>query len=285
MEKIGFIPKSIFRTFQRFFKQLPLQHNNQQHNAIFEFRVSRYIAMVSFQCFFFLIFYPWVLNFFLKFFILDIFFELSIIFFNFIQQEQIFIQLQTFSQQFYFEIFCQSSKIISLSLVSTIVEYNFNNITLLVNKQGKLNSIKKNYFLKFAYLYNKQSLLIFRNWLLDVTIFLFFSWFVIVLIPQMSILKIFFIELLLNLNEILKCFFLIFVLDLVVGFHSSKSWEISLYSTLGHFGFQIHQNQNLIAFFISIFPVFLDTISKYWVFRYLNKISPCTVLTYQAMIE
>ncbi|CAL5225752.1 cemAHiC_scaffold_21, partial [Coccomyxa viridis] len=33
------------------------------------------------------------------------------------------------------------------------------------------------------------------------------------------------------------------------------------------------------------FPVFLDTIFKYWIFRYLNKISPSTVATYHNMIE
>ena len=214
-----------------------------------------------------------------------------------LQQEQTFAQIQMFSQQFYFEAFLQSSNILSLSLISTILQQNFNNninITLLVfDKQSKLNFTKKNnlkknsqnYFFKFAYLYNKKSLLIFINWILDFTTFLFFSILLILLTPQIIVLKIFFIELLLNLNEILKCFFLIFFLDLFVGFHSSKSWEIFLHFILEHFGFQIYQNQNIIAFFISTFPVFLDTILKYWIFRYFNKISPCTVATYQAMIE
>ena len=115
------------------------------------------------------------------------------------------------------------------------------------------------------------------------TTLLFFLFLLIFSTPQILILKTFFIESLLSLSETTKCFFLIFFLDLLVGFHSSKSWEIFLQFLIEHFGFQI--DQNFIFFFISTFPVLLDTIFKYWIFRYLNKISPSTVATYQAMIE
>ena len=139
------------------------------------------------------------------------------------------------------------------------------------------------YFLKCANFYNKQSVTIITNWILDLVTLLFFFVLLILLTPQILILKTFCIESLLSLSETTKCFFLIFFLDLLVGFHSSKSWEIFLQFFIEHFGFHIHQN--FIAFFISTFPVLLDTIFKYWIFRYLNKISPSTVATYQAMIE
>ena len=139
------------------------------------------------------------------------------------------------------------------------------------------------YFLKCANFYNKQSVTIITNWILDLVTLLFFLVLLILLTPQILILKTFCIESLLSLSETTKCFFLIFFLDLLVGFHSSKSWEIFLQFLIEHFGFHIHQN--FIAFFISTFPVLLDTIFKYWIFRYLNKISPSTVATYQAMIE
>ena len=143
--------------------------------------------------------------------------------------------------------------------------------------------IYQNYFLKCANFYNKQSVTIITNWILDLVTLLFFLVLLILLTPQILILKTFCIESLLSLSETTKCFFLIFFLDLLVGFHSSKSWEIFLQFFIEHFGFHIHQN--FIAFFISTFPVLLDTIFKYWIFRYLNKISPSTVATYQAMIE
>nr|BBD21619.1 envelope membrane protein [Poropsis sp. ID1_4] len=287
--QISFFPISIKITFRRFFEQIC---NLKQNNlfVLYKFRISRRITIASFQCFFFLIFCPSIFNFFLRFFILDIFFELPITFLNFSQQEQTFTQIQTFSQQLYFEKFFQSSKIIG-------IKQNFDNtnITLLdFDKQSKLDFNKKknnlennfqNCFFKFAYLFNKQSLLTFRNWISNFITFLFFGIFVRILTPQISILKFFFIELLCNLNEISKCFFLVFFLDLFVGFHSSKGWEIFLYWILENFGFQIYQNQNFIALFISTFPVFLDTILKYFIFFYLNRISPSTVVTYQAMIE
>ena len=143
--------------------------------------------------------------------------------------------------------------------------------------------IYQSYFLKCAHFYNQQSLSIITNWIIDLVTLLFFFVLLILLTPQILILKTFCIESLLSLSETTKCFFLIFFLDLLVGFHSSKSWEIFLQFFIEHFGFQIHPN--FIAFFISTFPVLLDTIFKYWIFRYLNKISPSTVATYQAMIE
>lgn len=149
--------------------------------------------------------------------------------------------------------------------------------------QKSIYEIYQTYFLKCAYLYNQQSISIIINWILDSTTLLFFLFLLIFSTPQILILKTFFIESLLSLSETTKCFFLIFFLDLLVGFHSSKSWEIFLQFLVEHFGFQIHQN--FIFFFISTFPVLLDTIFKYWIFRYLNKISPSTVATYQAMIE
>jgi len=37
--------------------------------------------------------------------------------------------------------------------------------------------------------------------------------------------------------------------------------------------------------FIATFPVILDTVLKYWIFRYLNRISPSAVATYRNMNE
>nr|YP_009519549.1 Envelope membrane protein [Udotea argentea]AYC65562.1 Envelope membrane protein [Udotea argentea] len=283
-EQIGFLPRSIVRTFQRFLKQIELQSNLF---ALYEFRVSRYIAVSSLQCFCFLIICPWIFYFLLKFFLRDIFIDSPILFLNSTQQEQAFAKIQIFSQQLYFEKLFQSSRIISP--IDLIIN---NNIEIHLwwrwvkfdfIKKNNLKKIYQNYFFKCTCFYQKQSIAILINWILDFITFLFFGVFFVFLTPQILILKTFFIELLINLSETTKCFFLIFFLDLLIGFHSSKSWEIFLQFLFEHFGFQIYQN--FIAFFISIFPVFLDTIFKYWIFRYLNKISPSTVTIYQAMIE
>ena len=102
-------------------------------------------------------------------------------------------------------------------------------------------------------------------------------------LPQVIVFKSFLIEFVYNLNDTCKSFFLILVTDLIVGFHSSKAWELVLSFVFN--SCQLLLDKDLIYLIISIFPVFLDTLFKYWIFRYLNKISPSTVATYQNMIE
>ena len=342
-EQIGFIPRSIIRTIKRFSKQISLKTDLF---VIYEFRVSRYIAIASIQCFFFLILCPWLFQFFVKFLFFNTFLKYKTIstdiFINFNQQERAFSQMQTFSQKIYFETLLESLEMIqeNSSLEKTIsffeetekksknlidtqwgaqapllrkqqasfsnhlkISTRFrlpnkpnesvsidlktindrNGISANLTNKDRIQKIYQNYFLKCAHFYNKQSLSIIINWILDLATLLFFFVLLISSTPQILILKTFCTESLLSLSETTKCFFLIFILDLLVGFHSSKSWEIFLQFFIEHFGFQIHQN--FIAFFISTFPVLLDTIFKYWIFRYLNKISPSTVATYQAMIE
>ena len=427
-EQIGFIPRSIVRTLKRFIKQISLKTDLF---VIYEFRISRYIAIASIQCFFFLIICPWIFQILIKFLLINVFFQYRTIakaiprdiFINFHQQERAFSQIQTFSQKVYFETLFESFKMddkrnsetMALSrchsfaspksdeakmasprtwrqpssrrvsrsdatwgaergserkihypqnrekLTSFDHQFNLKETVLdfvilpkrcpkgclhkfklashalasdaafksqlgpelfdlpagppipwMVQQsslkkdfhfpiprtqiwtlrssdarpfqiQKSIYEIYQTYFLKCAYFYNQQSILIIINWILDLTTLLFFLFLLIFSTPQILILKTFFIESLLSLSETTKCFFLIFFLDLLVGFHSSKSWEIFLQFLIEHFGFQTHQN--FIFFFISTFPVLLDTIFKYWIFRYLNKISPSTVATYQAMIE
>ena len=137
--------------------------------------------------------------------------------------------------------------------------------------------------LKLAVLYNKESTLAIINLFGDLvtcgSIALLFVW----MKPQIIILKSFLTESLYSLSDTTKSFLLILVTDLLVGFHSPRGWEIAIEVLLRHFG--LPENQDFIFLFVAAFPVFLDTIFKYWIFRYLNKISPSTVATYHNMIE
>ncbi len=45
-----------------------------------------------------------------------------------------------------------------------------------------------------------------------------------------------------------------------------------------HLGFA--RNKHIISCFVSTFPVILDTVFKYWIFRHLNRISPSIVANY-----
>nr|YP_009450689.1 chloroplast envelope membrane protein [Streptogyna americana]ARO91702.1 chloroplast envelope membrane protein [Streptogyna americana] len=90
-------------------------------------------------------------------------------------------------------------------------------------------------------------------------------------------------EFLYNLNDSIKASFILLVSDFLVGFHSSSGWELLVrwvYNDLG-----LVPNERISTFFISSFPVFLDTSLKFWVFSYLNRLSPSLVVVYRSIDE
>ncbi|NCJ07911.1 proton extrusion protein PcxA [Synechococcales cyanobacterium C] len=101
--------------------------------------------------------------------------------------------------------------------------------------------------------------------------------------PQIVILKSFLDEILYGLSDSAKAFIIILFTDVFVGFHSPHGWEVIIESILEHFG--LPQSRNFINMFIATFPVMLDTVFKYWIFRYLNQVSPSAVATYRNMNE
>ena len=137
--------------------------------------------------------------------------------------------------------------------------------------------------LELAKSYNKQSILAITNLLGDFLTFFTVSLLFQVMRPELIILKSFLTESVYSLSDTTKSFLLILGMDLLVGFHSPRGWELALEGFLRHIG--LPENENFILLFVALFPVFLDTVFKYWIFRYLNKISPSTVVTYHSMIE
>jgi len=137
--------------------------------------------------------------------------------------------------------------------------------------------------IELAVYYNHQSISALTNLVGDFITFVVISLLVIYMKPEIIILKSFLTESIYSLNDTKKSFLLILGTDLLVGFHSPRGWEICLELFLRHFGFP--ENKDFVFLFVASFPVLLDTIFKYWIFRYLNKISPSTVATYHSMIE
>lgn len=88
-------------------------------------------------------------------------------------------------------------------------------------------------------------------------------------------------EFLYNLNDTIKSFSILLLTDLCIGFHSTHGWELMIGSVYKDFGFA--QNDQIISGLVSTFPVILDTIIKYWIFRYLNRVSPSLVVIYHSM--
>nr|YP_009751918.1 envelope membrane carbon uptake protein [Cyclanthera pedata]QIT04736.1 envelope membrane carbon uptake protein [Cyclanthera pedata]QWQ50077.1 envelope membrane protein [Cyclanthera pedata] len=88
-------------------------------------------------------------------------------------------------------------------------------------------------------------------------------------------------EFLYNLSDTIKAFSILLLTDLCIGFHSPHGWELMIGSVYKDFGFS--HNDQIISGLVSTFPVILDTIFKYWIFRYLNRVSPSLVVIYHAM--
>nr|YP_008474575.1 envelope membrane protein [Marsilea crenata]AGI51470.1 envelope membrane protein [Marsilea crenata] len=90
-------------------------------------------------------------------------------------------------------------------------------------------------------------------------------------------------ELFYSLNDTMKAFSIILLTDSCVGFHSPHGWELLIGASFEHFG--LAPNKYVISCFVSTFPVILDTVFKYRIFRHLNRTSPSIVATYHTMSE
>nr|YP_010902138.1 chloroplast envelope membrane protein [Catopsis paniculata]WIL80292.1 chloroplast envelope membrane protein [Catopsis paniculata] len=90
-------------------------------------------------------------------------------------------------------------------------------------------------------------------------------------------------EFLYNLSDTIKAFSILLVTDLWIGFHSTHGWELIIGSFYNDFG--LAHNDQIISGLVSTFPVILDTIVKYWIFHYLNRVSPSLVVIYHSMNE
>lgn len=86
-----------------------------------------------------------------------------------------------------------------------------------------------------------------------------------------------------GLSDSAKAFLIILITDIFVGFHSPHGWEVLLEGVAQHLG--LPASRNAIFLFIATFPVILNTIFKYWIFRYLSRLSPSALATLKEMDE
>lgn len=122
-----------------------------------------------------------------------------------------------------------------------------------------------------------------KNWFADIISFIATTLFLIRSKREINVLKSFIDELIYGLSDTAKAFIIILFTDTFVGFHSPHGWEIILLGVAKHLG--IPENEAFNSLFIATFPVLLDTIFKYWIFRYLSGQSPSAVATYKTMNE
>nr|YP_010952204.1 envelope membrane protein [Gloiopeltis furcata]WMP13873.1 envelope membrane protein [Gloiopeltis furcata] len=265
VEKTGILPRSINKLFEKFRKELD---PNAEVEALEEFKVARYQTVASVKYLLFLFVMPILINQLSKNFVfgpcINNFWNRSeySIFLNASQEERAFAELQRFEEKLHFEI--------------------------LIGKVSHPSSAFVNHkmtekALELATEYANESSAAIKNILAD---FLSMTTLISILIVtrrQFSILKSFVNELIYSLSDTAKAFLIILFTDIFVGFHSPHGWEVIIEVILRHFG--LAESRDFIFIFISTFPVILDTIFKYWIFRYLNKISPSAVATYHNMNE
>nr|QUE28826.1 CemA [Porphyropsis coccinea] len=264
-EKLGPIPRSISKTFEELKKELD---PNAEIEALEKFRVTRYLTFTSIKSLLFFILAPVLINKLSKILLfgpsVDYYWNhyQPSMFLNFSQEERAFAELQQFEEKIHFEI-----------LIGKInnVSYNF------AEEQIKIKAIE----LAQKYAYESSNSI--KNVLSDIfSVIIFFS----LLIKgkkQLAILKSFINEIIYGLSDTAKAFLIILFTDVFVGFHSPHGWEVIIEAFLRHLG--LPESREFIFLFISTFPVILDTIFKYWIFRYLNRVSPSAVATYHNMNE
>nr|YP_010598694.1 chloroplast envelope membrane protein [Backhousia citriodora]WAL02896.1 chloroplast envelope membrane protein [Backhousia citriodora] len=115
----------------------------------------------------------------------------------------------------------------------------------------------------------------------NITSFIILSGYSILGNEELAILNSWVQEFLYNLSDTIKAFSILLLTDLCIGFHSPHGWELMIGYVYKDFGFA--HNDQIISGLVSTFPVILDTIFKYWIFRYLNRVSPSLVVIYHSM--
>jgi hypothetical protein len=264
-EKTGPIPRSITKTFEKFKKELD---PNSESEIIEEFRVSRYQTAASIKYLLLLIVVPVIVNQISKGVIFSPFIDYFWnekrldVFLNASQEERAFSELQRFEEKIHFEI-----------LIGQLPPLS----------QESIDREIKNKAVELAQYYSQESINAIKNLLSDLLGFIAFSYLLLKGGRQVSVLKSFLNELVYGLSDTAKAFLIILFTDIFVGFHSTHGWEVLLENGLRHFG--LPENRDFIFLFIASFPVILDTVFKYWIFRYLNQVSPSAVATYRNMNE
>ncbi|MBD2248792.1 proton extrusion protein PcxA [Nostoc sp. FACHB-888] len=121
------------------------------------------------------------------------------------------------------------------------------------------------------------------NIIVDLISLISFSLIIVLSKREIVIVKSFMDTIVFGLSDSAKAFLIILLTDIFVGFHSPHGWEVILEGLAGHLG--LPATRNAIFLFIATFPVILNTIFKYWIFRYLSRLSPSALATLKEMDE
>ncbi|MEL6223746.1 MAG: proton extrusion protein PcxA [Cyanobacteria bacterium J06627_8] len=264
IDKTGVLPRSILRTVDRIKQELDPTAEDEIVEA---FRSSKDRTFVSLRFILLLIIIPLLTHQIAKNFIVgpivdEVRGEEVQVFLNEEMEEDALRELQQYNERLRFEI-----------LIGKAPALTETEITEQVREEAAVIESK----------YRKRSGDAIKNVFSDILSVVAFALVLMSSKREIAALKSFIDELIYGLSDSAKAFIIILFTDTFVGFHSPHGWEVLLEGISRHFG--LPANRDFIFLFIATFPVILDTVFKYWIFRYLNRISPSAVATYKNMNE
>lgn len=267
-DKTSILPRSFLRTLGRIKQEIDPKSAQTEEELINKFRKSRYKTAISVKFLLLLIIVPLLVHNLSKIAIGQIFVEPyfqqheQVIFINQDLQEEALIELKTYEEN------------LELRAIIGLIPH--------FSVEEKEKQIKEK-AQELAENYRHRSANAIKNIFADILSFSAFAVILIMSKKELLILKSFLDELIYGLSDSAKAFLIILFTDMFVGFHSPHGWEVILEGITRHFG--LPENREFNFLFIATFPVILDTVLKYWIFRYLNRISPSAVATYKNMNE
>lgn len=269
VDKRGAVPRSILSTLNRIKQEIGPNTGESEEEVVDKFRQSRNRTSLAIKFLLLLIIIPLLTHQLTKTFIFKPivshnFFtqDSEIIFLNKDLQDEAFRELEDYERTLKF------SRFLKISPEFTPEEID-----------GQLNLKVE----ELAEKYRDRGADAVANIFSDLASLVAFGWVVWSSREEVKILKDFIDELIYGLSDSAKAFLIILFTDMFVGFHSPHGWEVILSGITRHFGLPESHDFNFL--FIATFPVILDTVLKYWIFRYLNRISPSAVATYKTMNE
>lgn len=261
----GVLPRSILSTISRL--QVELDPNSEQE-VIQSFRQTQKRTIISLRFLLLLIIVPLLTHQIAKAFVVGPIIERfrssqeMEIFINSEMEEEALLELQRFEEKLKFE--------------NLIIK-----APPLLPEQMETEMKKKAKELAEEFRHESSGAI--KNVFADIFSVVALIWLLLVSKSSIAVLKDFFDNIVYGLSDSAKAFIIILFTDIFVGFHSPHGWEVLLEGVSRHWG--LPANRDSIFLFIATFPVILDTIFKYWIFRYLNRISPSAVATYRNMNE
>ncbi|HEY9646204.1 MAG TPA: proton extrusion protein PcxA [Chroococcidiopsis sp.] len=265
VDKTGVLPRSILKTVDRIRRELDPK---AEEEVVETFRNSRARTIISIRLVLMLIIVPLLTQQLTKSMLTFVGFDplksegQTQVFINQEMEEEALTELHRFEERLEFEV------LIGRSPPLTTEERE----TRLKEKAAEL-----------AVEYHQESSNALKNIVADLFSVIAFIGLIVTSKREIAVLKSFIDELIYGLSDSAKAFIIILLTDTFVGFHSPHGWEVLLEGISRHLG--LPANRDFIFLFIATFPVILDTIFKYWIFRYLNRISPSAVATYRNMNE